>query len=514
MLIFAPATLADLYDAAKSQSVGATKPDVWYDTTQQSLEKLRAASAGGDEARQFMIRNADEDPQIQKLRDNLFQNIPICESIVDEQSHWVYGTPPHRCLSIVGIDDDAPEVVALNEAFQKGYELNEVDNLYRNLAAPCAFRDRWAWVKTWDQKRTGLTRVSRLLREEVIPIFDPDDRDTLVGVVEIRKVNGKFTRWAYTTKQVAEIGDDWTPKGPTLKNALGRVPYVMLGSMDEEVPHQLADAFYDQVVAINRRSWYLTGLRLQAHAILVIIGSLLNKEEPSKTDGVRRTKLGMAQIMRIAQGGDMKAVQPNYDAAGLRESEQSMIREAFDLAKVSPEVSDSSTAAKTATEAVLRKGRVLADRQRNIRIFTPQEKQAIVDWLTVSFKTKRITVDPAQVEVRLRWPTDEEVLAVDENQARMTGMQEVAAILRTREDYVRTFVKKNAPDGEVDAYMEKLEEEMARVKSEQGNLFGGLAASITTAGNPAPAAGGNASRIYGTQQGPVDTESPSPQETA
>jgi hypothetical protein len=288
----------------------------------------------------------------------------------------------------------------------------------------------------------------------------------------------------------------------------------MLGSMDEEVPHQLADAFYDQVVAINRRSWYLTGLRLQAHAILVIIGSLLNKEEPSKADGVRRTKLGMAQIMRIAQGGDMKAVQPNYDAAGLRESEQSMIREAFDLAKVSPEVSDSSTAAKTATEAVLRKGRVLADRQRNIRIFTPQEKQAIVDWLTVSFKTKRITVDPAQVEVRLRWPTDEEVLAVDENQARLTGMQEVQSILRTREDYVRTFVKKNAPDGEVDAYMEKLEEEMARVKSEQGSLFGGLAASITTAGNPAPAVGGSAARIYGTQQGPVDQEGPSPEETA
>lgn len=497
-MIFTPATIDDLVSAARAQPCGKAKPENWHDQQIEEVQKYRDAVEGGEKCRELLIKNLDEDPQITALRNNLYQNIPICESITDEQAHWVYGTPPERCLVIRGIEESDPANFALRDAFSQSAEVNGLDNLWRNELAPAAFRDRWAWMKTWDQKSTGLTRMTRLLREEVVPVFDPNDRKTFVGVVEVRKFGDAVTRWAYTTKQVAQLKDDWTPIEAPMKNALGRVPYTLVGSMESDMPHQLADAYYDQTVAINRRNWYLCGVRMQAFAIFAIIGNLLNKDQPSKADGIKRTRIGIGQMLMIAQGGDFKAVNPNFAAGELREAEQSALREAFDLAKVSPEIADSSKAAEQPTTVRIRKSRVLADRQRNIRIMLPAEKQWITDWLVISAKTRRISTDPAAVDIRVVFPKDEDVLPLDPTQARQTGMLEVDKDLRTVEDYVRTYILQNAPEEQVDAYLAELDAAKAVKQQLNQSVFGGLAGAINTATGAPGRQMSPAERVYGT----------------
>lgn len=496
-MIFTPATIDDLVSAARAQPCGKAKPENWHDEQIEEVQKYRDAVEGGEKCKNLLIQNLDEDPQITALRNNLYQNIPICESIIDEQAHWVYGMPPERCLTIRGLDGEDPANLALRDAFSKSCEVNGVDNLWRNELAPAAFRDRWSWMKTWDQRATSLTRMTRLLREEVVPVFDPNDRKTFVGVVEVRKFGDKVTRWGYTTKQVVQLKDDWTPMEAPMKNALGRVPYTLIGSMESDVPHQLSDAYYDQTVAINRRNWYLCGVRMQAFAIFAIIGTLINKDQPSKADGVKRTRLGLGQMLMIAGGGDFKAVNPNFAAGELREAEQSALREAFDLAKVSPEIADSSRAAEQPTTVRIRKSRVLADRQRNIRLMIPAEKQWMTDWLVISAKTRRISANPDDVEIRVAFPKDEDVLPLDPTQARTVGMQEVEKDLRTVEDYVRTYILENAPEEKVNEYLAELEAAKAVKQQLNQSVFGGLAGAINTATGAPGRPMSPAERVYG-----------------
>jgi hypothetical protein len=500
MMIFAPATIAELREALHAQYGSALKnPQYMVQDVLTDLEKIRNVVEGGEKCRPLLIHPMDEDPDVGVMRNNLYQNVPIAETIVDEQSHWTYGFPPRRSLAILGTKDDDPAVVDLNKAFSDSYEANGVDNLYRNEMIPAVFRDRWAFVKTWDQEVTKMTRVTRLLREECFCICHPDDASTYVGVVEIRKRGDVYSAWATTTNEIAEMDAEWKMVSRR-KNKLGRVPYTLFGSCAEDVPHQLVDAYFDQIVAINRRSWYLGGLRLQAQAIFALIGNLMNKEQVG-ADGRKRTRIGLSSMLMIAQGGDFKAVNPNYAAKELRDSEQSMLREAFDLAKVSPDVADSSSStAETATAVRLRKSRVFADRNRNLGMFRAQEKQQVTDWLAVSSATGRIKVDPATVEIRVIFPDDESVLPADTNAQRTTAMLEVEKDLRTREDYVREFVKRNAPPNQVEAYMAELEEAIKEDQAQQQSIFGGVAGAVANAGGPSRQP--TADRVYGKNTPP------------
>jgi len=447
----------------------------WYNSEQAGLQPYRDAVRGGEAAKKFLARKPDEDALLFKLREDAFQNINVCEIIVDEQSHFAYGQPPTRKVMLFGAEDPTDERnEVIDRQFGEVYENNCAYSFYREQMATAAIADRWTWQKIWYGLDKSI-RFSRIKRECVYPVRDPaDPARSLLGVVEIRKRGtADFEYLLWSTTEVKRITGGWkliSEEVHPLK-AHKMIPFVPYGDITLDGRHALGNAFYDQIVLINMRSWELAGWRAQAFAILVAIGEMIDEESPSEVDGVKRVKVGMDRFLQMEKGGQFSAVNPNFPIQQVREAQSDLLRESLERSKVSSTAVDSSGTPEQPWSLIMRHLRPLQDRMLNIARFKASEMLTMRTVAATANAVGMLPIVPDGLVYSVTFPED--ILPMNKKEQRDMDATDVEADRVLLEDYVEKWIKAGARKEEVSAYVEALDKQ--RMTRQQGvvDILGG-----------------------------------------
>lgn len=313
--------------------------DVLRDAT-NAAHTARIAYKGGQRAVELLIRKPQETMQSWESRRQWFRNVPIVRQITDVLTQLVYGEPvdlmvwlgekPRPTAELAEIEyqqirfergwtDVEPEPVEhdtdsddLAAWLSETYENNDMQAV-RMRVLPDRLLTGYGIGKVWPiripDSETQILRITCRPYGEAVPIPDPEDADTIIGVVErlargaIRVWGGTgFTDYDDTGSRIA--GTD--PEAAEVWDMVG-FPFAIMG---DGCPH-VADAILDQVVAINRDSTLNLAIRQNGFSLPVVTGQILNETTRDKASGEEGVAAGPNNMIRLAEGGSFSYANPN-----------------------------------------------------------------------------------------------------------------------------------------------------------------------------------------------------------
>ena len=368
-------------------------PESHAERTVAFLSPYRTAYRGGDAAVRFLVPVPGESNTQWLQRRRHFENVPLIETIIEEQATQVYGIGPDRTIRYEDDENgDTPATEEMDEAFRRIYDEANHKSLFRDRVAPAVFLDQWCSVKVWYQDETSKLRLSYLPRDNAYPIFDPMDLDTAIGWVEIRRVGRDWVRWLWTTTEYGLIDADWkwqtmsspeaerfeseTGSWPVANPVPGVLPYVLFGSVNHD-GHRLETALQQQRALINDTSGYKIGRRSQAGSIPVTThgpeGAILTPEQVDPQTGERYVKVGINNGLELEHGSSFQFAKPDYPITEMAEALSDDQRLYLSWNRISPLSVDSSGVPDQPMALALKMFVPQMERQRNINMLEAAE---------------------------------------------------------------------------------------------------------------------------------------------
>ena len=382
-----------LYRDRSLDTIAATLKDAGSNITDKSVDEysaaiaerlrpMRCAYAGGDSAIDFLILSTRGTAQEKDALRKHFLDKPIAGVVVDTHARFMYGTAPQRSYFVGEERPDAVKAArrilagesvevdertqALSQWFAEVYDANNHNALFLR-GARLFLRDGMAALKVWvdydesdfaDEEKTQVkaeavpnvrmdfigtlpspqTKGTGSGYEDAIPIFDPEDADYVLAVVEIRrnKEGGIIERRIWTSRDWTLIGADWQPIGEAVPHDYGAPPFVFLGD-GSTLLHRVIGY---QRSAINEQSALDSGIRTMAGKQLgVQVGEDDNpREDDGSGDGKGVVSRGRDNILRLRENGEFYFASPTFDAATVGAAVDKLVQEGMTMADLAPAI--------------------------------------------------------------------------------------------------------------------------------------------------------------------------------
>lgn len=328
------------------------------DTEYRRCQDAWIAYRGGETAaRHFIMKNYAEKPTKYQERLIRAHNVQVVRPVVEFFTGALYGKHPERQYWIGPEPVSNPELARMwlkhfrdpeNEpepdlsADETSRELNAWFKYYlreNGEVLKAQERMRYRMIEGITGTRIRLNQegtvtepgeIAGLLSEpwhrwDAIPIFDPNDRLKIVGVMEYHK-GGRPSEW------ILHTAERWTYVTPDLSKDLGggmdqptgMLPWVFFGDGESTV----TDAVEDQKYAINAANVEEVILRAQGFAVLAITGRIKNalKKSPQGEEG---TPIGPLDALLLDEGASAEFLVPNAPLADHRESRLQHLQKAL-----------------------------------------------------------------------------------------------------------------------------------------------------------------------------------------
>jgi hypothetical protein len=323
--------------------------DEWSEGIEQDLVEIRAATSGGPDALELLIRGQREGQKEWDNRQKRFRNVPICGFGANayawmiagngngQTRYWFADKPVPDIISQI-VTPQAPAdfemSLALNKWMQDQFELANWETIFTE-ATFCAVRDGLSVARIWpryvDGKLEGFG-VSVLWREQAKPVYDAVNPTLLSEVYEkvytIDDSGKDVIRWRKWTSQYVVFVNSRTleEEEERTPHQFGRPPFAFFGSGRS----MLKDAVLDQRELIHRESIRLVITNAQGFSHTVIQGqpkTPVNREDAdpfapadgSYTTGPHRT------IVFGDKDGDMHFAIPDAPLGEHRLSFESLL---------------------------------------------------------------------------------------------------------------------------------------------------------------------------------------------
>jgi len=470
---------------AREATVGgsAIKPESHYGDTQATLSNVRKAYRGGSLSRDLLLeRKIGETNDQWDNRHRNFQNVPLTRIIVAFKSSLLYVKDPERHLYFV---DDKEASMELDDAFGDIYEEANAPTLFSKQVAPRTNRDMASWVKVWYDENTGKVRLTSLLSENVLVVTDPDDVDTGLAVVEIRKDGNGFTRWLWTPSTFGKIDADWSwmpgKDGPKDNPIPGVIPYVCFGGYLSDMGNQLDDAVYDQKHLVNLRSHLAMGVRSQTYKQLWTAGKIKGpRVKSAEGDGNERVMLSPETVIQMDDGGSVNYASPDFPVSAVLEAERQELKRALETYRVSAFSVDPSSAPEQPMSLAIKMLPSMWDREESIKMFADAERTLgyTVAAYGANYDLLPISVDQALNREAIECCVEFEstILPSDAAVERQADAADVTSQypMMLREDYIRKYHAEGADQNEIDAMMLELDAQAAARAAMTASMFGGI----------------------------------------
>ena len=333
-----------------------------------ALKELRAAYKGGDAALDMLVIKRGTAPADAEVMRRHFLDKPIAGVVVDTHARFLYGTPPQRVYWVGPERPDSVKAarrIANGETVETDARTEAISAWFRDLhdgnnhaalfmrGARLFMRDGMAALKIWidDADDAPLVRMDFMGTlpsgrtnslgcgyEDAIPIFDPEDADYVLAVVEIRRnYSGEIiARRLWTAYDWTEITVGWTPIGGATPHDYGAPPFAFLGD-GSTLLHRVIGY---QRSAINVQSALSAGLRTMAgQQIGVQVGEDDNpREDDGSGDGKGRVSMGRDKILRLREGGEFYFASPTFNATEVGEELGKLTQEGMTMADLAPAI--------------------------------------------------------------------------------------------------------------------------------------------------------------------------------
>lgn len=341
-----PREVVEAIAAVGDRSSGPRTPTELLEAAEQAARRPHVAYRGGEEAVEMLIRKAAEAPQSWNARRQHFRNVPVVRQIVDVMTQLVYGQPPDISVWVGeepiprgelaellyqqlraerGWIEDAPEAPVRQDAaddlaawFADLYETNDLNTIRAAVLRErmlCGYGLAKVWPVLIPDSETQLLRITC---KPAVPVQDPEDADSVIGVVE-RLARGAVRVWG--GEGFLDLDESGDPIGGTDAEAaeilrIVGIPFAVMGNGRSLV----SDAILDQKVAINRDSTLNLLLRRQGFALGVMSGRPLNAPTRDKASGEEGIALGPEEMLHMADGGSFTWASPNAPLGEHREA--------------------------------------------------------------------------------------------------------------------------------------------------------------------------------------------------
>ncbi|MFA4972902.1 MAG: hypothetical protein WC683_09830 [bacterium] len=348
-----------------------------------ALKDMRAAYKGGDAALDMLIMKRGTSPDDAQAMRRHFMDKPIAGVVVDTHARFLYGTPPQRAYWVGPERPDAVRAArrilagesvesdkrteALSQWFRDVHDANNHAALFMR-GARLMMRDGMAALKVWlvyededytDEAKTQVrTEAVPVVRmdfmgtlpgsqskangsgyEDAIPIFDPEDADYVIAVLELRRNRKgdvvKRTLWG--NEEYTDIGDDWEPIGAPEPHPYGAPPFVFLGD-GSTLLHRVIGY---QRAAVNVQSALSAGIRTMAGQQVAVQKGRDNnpREDDGSGDGKGRVRMGRDNILYLDEGNtDFFFASPSFDAAPIGSELEKLVQEGMTMADLAPAI--------------------------------------------------------------------------------------------------------------------------------------------------------------------------------
>ena len=445
----------------------------------------RIAYDGGRDAVEMLIRRLGENHVEWGQRCNHYRNVPVTKRGVNKKAWLVYGSEPEL---EVWIGDRPPSFRAQVAARQNEETLAtdsssadyaewvrdvlEVNNNARLVFQAAIQRIRYGqaacklWVDEELDKDKLVLRMDLFARWDVRPIFDPNDPDVLLGVVEAR-VEGDEVKWRLcTADEVVWVKPDLSVTSDAGAHPVpGVIPWTFFGDGEPLI----WDLIEYQKVLINRHSTNWAVDRSTAFPVVVMSGDLQNEEK--NIQGVEGIDIGggLRYLKFQDPQGGATVLNPNANAAHLQESYEKELQEALWLGAGLPTDAQAQGASpEQPTTVALRWLDSFIDRDQLIteaHVFEDQRQTILAHYGTTEVGGMSYDVDAVDWEITFK----ANPLPHDDRADREQDRTDVVAGLRLRGDYVKEHVVPESDPDEHADYMEELEKESG--SSSGGNPF-------------------------------------------
>lgn len=458
-------------------------PSNHYLNSTQRLSDVRAAYSGGQSAAlRFLRPKPGESPDQLKARRQLVQNVPLVRTYVSGRAGMLYGVSPERCVEIKDAQDDDTTSEELDLGVNRVFERSNHKSLFRKSVIEAAIRDEYSVVKIRPEGDDTL-RLSFLPCENVLFIVRPDDINTCLGVVEIRRNGQTFEYYMWTLLEHGPITDKWRWIGKPEVNEWELIPYVCFGQLPVMRDRQRVteDIVMDQRNLINVRSANALAMRSQTFSTAVTTGVVTGPFFTGE-DGQQRLMVGPEAAVELAEGGTYEYKNPNIDLKALLDSELRQLKQALELYGVSGFTVDQSGAPDQPMALLIKMFKPLLLRREDAALFEPAERQLCESIASMGARMGMWTpeaVDPDSLNVEINY--SEAILPMDREAEKASDLAAVAAGVKLREDYVKKWsLEEGATEEEVREYMARLDEE-AKARASAGMPSRGSGLNIASA---------------------------------
>lgn len=475
----APEVVKQAFENSVADTVAKTADELRA-KIQQDIRRARVSYEGGEAAIELLMRKDGELPSDWYTRRNHYRNVPVLRRGVRKQAWLAYGEEP---ALEVWIGDRPPSQTTMMLASKRGKRIeddedtNEYSEWVRDTlesnnnaklvfnAAIARIRDGMAVLKVWGIDENGTAgalpfsalRMDLFPREDAIPIYDPDDRNIILGVLEFRAMQQAW--WLWTAERIDKVdgglnfiesvGDHPIP---------GTIPFAFYGDGKSLV----GDLVEYQKVLINRHSTQWAVERAQSFPVGEMRGQVAN-EQIADQYGVHGINIGggLRYLYFPDTQGGFRWVAPEAPLAELRASYLEELKEALWLgAGLSSDVGGGATPEQPMTlairwlDAFIDRDQLISEaiafedaRQRILAAYASEYND---DFGLPSF-------DAAAVDWEVRFP--DTPLPHDDREDRRLAKEEVIAGLRLKSQYVQEYVMPEADAEELGEIMEILEED-------------------------------------------------------
>lgn len=465
----------DAFDTLQGYSEIDSRDRAWggpsnhYTSTETRLSDVRAAYRGGAaSALRFLRPKPGESPDQLNARRQLIQNVPLVRSYVSGRAGMLYAEPPEREIKLKDAKRDDPDSVDLDKGVNRVYEKSCHKTLFRKSVIESAIRDDYAVIKIRSEGDSDI-RLSYLPAHNVMFVVSPDDLNTCLGVVEIRKVKQSYESYLWTLTDHGPISDKWKWIGAPQVNDLGLIPFVCFGTLpiSPDRARTTEDITMDQRNLINVRSANALGMRSQVFPTAVTTG-VVTGPFFTGADGQERLYISPESAVELSEGGSFDYKNPGLDLTALMDAELRMVKQSLEMYGVSGFSIDPSGAPDQPMALLIKMFKPLLLRREDAAMFESAERQLVESVAAMGADMglwSALAADPDNLDIAINY--SETILPMDQAAEKQGDLASVSAGLMLREDYVKRWVMdEGATQDDVGEYLIKLDAEKAAAQSQ------------------------------------------------